>query len=529
MLSKEIQQPIIMDSSNFTHFKPEIEKDEVLGFIPSQISEHQCRAMCVIDDNDKKNDEVTLGIDQEEEEKKKEMVISEGFHVISVGTSNDESSSVLMVEMNNKKDFQEPISQIQNVVKKNQEPVGKELDDSFITEQMKETQEEISRKDSAKEEVCQVHSLPPSMSEYENALVKMMNSDMSNKICMESKQDEVFQLKDVVTGDQHLILVVETTQDDSNSISPSQNLVEKSNRGELSASGSNNKRISADIGSTRIVSGYGCARKETMSSVDLGKKRAGFGSENLRQQVEKCSRRRFAETNSKKYVLSMFVEARNVFCQKKLDGNKQSYSREEMEVLRFVNSYQQRQIWREIYTGLGPIVAKQLNQLAEARQNGKAITDQEQQQQHYHPQPHHQHPRQHQQHHRYPLQLLEHHQYSQQQQQQHYHPQTHHQHPRQHQEHHLYPLQSLQHHQCSQQQQQQHHQHPKKPQQQNHHHNHHQHQHQLAGLHREDTSILGAGTATGRPIHLRINMENARTNCYVPYVHYIPVYYSMSH
>ncbi|XP_026379603.1 uncharacterized protein LOC113274422 isoform X2 [Papaver somniferum] len=60
-------------------------------------------------------------------------VISESFHVHSLITSNDESSSVLMVEMNNKEDFQEPISQLQNVV--NQEPVGKgssQLDDSFI-------------------------------------------------------------------------------------------------------------------------------------------------------------------------------------------------------------------------------------------------------------------------------------------------------------------------------------------------------------------------------------------------------------
>ncbi|RZC53912.1 hypothetical protein C5167_012759 [Papaver somniferum] len=155
-----------------------------------------------------------------------------------------------------------------------------------------------------------------------------------------------------------------------------------------------------------------------------------------------------------------------------------------MEVLRFGNSYQQRQVWREIYTGLGPVVAKQFNQLAEARQNGKAITDQQQQQQHHHPlpQPHHQHPRQQQKNNRYPLQLLQHHQYPQKQQ----------------------------------------HQYPKKPPQ-------HHHQHQLAGLHRENTSILGAGTAIERPIHLRINMKNARTNCYVPYVHYIPVYYSMSH
>ncbi|KAI3953568.1 hypothetical protein MKW92_012065 [Papaver armeniacum] len=232
-----------MDSSNFTHFKPEIEKDNVLGFIPSQISEHQCQ-----------------------------MVISEGFHAHSLINSNDESSSVLMVEMNNKEDFQEPISQLQNAGSSTQ------LDDSFIAEQTKETQEEISCKDSAKEEVCQ--------------------------------KDEVFQVQDVVTGDPHLILVVETTQNDfikSNSISPSQNLVELSNWGELSASGSNNKRMSAEIGSTLLL--VDMAVQETMSSVDFWvKKRPGICSENSKKDVLSM----FVETNSKKDVLSMFVEARNV-------------------------------------------------------------------------------------------------------------------------------------------------------------------------------------------------------------------------
>ncbi|KAI3834440.1 hypothetical protein MKX03_032551 [Papaver bracteatum] len=208
-----------MDSSNFTHFKPEIEKDEVLGFIPLQISGHQCRAMCVIDEKIFDGGVFRWGHGGQTT-----------YFIFGYGCAR------------------------------------------------KETQEEISCKDSAKEE--------------------MMNSERSNNICTESKQDEVFQLKDVVTGDQHLILVVETTQ-------------------ELSASGSNNDRMSAEIGSTRIVSGYGCARKETMSSIYLGKKRAGIFSENIRQP-----RRRFTETNSKKDVLSMFVEARNIFCQKKLDGNK---------------------------------------------------------------------------------------------------------------------------------------------------------------------------------------------------------------
>ncbi|KAI3973538.1 hypothetical protein MKW92_004539, partial [Papaver armeniacum] len=62
---------------------------------------------------------------------------------------------------------------------------------------------------------------------------------------------------------------------------------------------------------------------------DLCKKRAGICSENTRQP-----RRKFTDTNSKKDVLSMLIEARNIFCQKKLNGNKQSYSRGEMEVLR---------------------------------------------------------------------------------------------------------------------------------------------------------------------------------------------------
>lgn len=62
-------------------------------------------------------------------------------------TSSNESSSVLMVEMNNTEDFQEHISQLQNFVKKNEQPVSKgrtELDDSFI-------HEKISSKESAKE------------------------------------------------------------------------------------------------------------------------------------------------------------------------------------------------------------------------------------------------------------------------------------------------------------------------------------------------------------------------------------------
>ncbi|KAI3845039.1 hypothetical protein MKW92_047328 [Papaver armeniacum] len=187
-----------------------------------------------------------------------------------------------------------------------------------------------------------------------------------------------------------------------------------------------------EIGSTHIVSGYGCVRKEMVSSIALGKKRAGYCFENTRQQVEKCSRREFTETSLKKDVLTSDM-ARDV-------------------------------LWVGSYCGQ------------------TISSSNQQQQQHHHPlQQHHQHSRQSQQHHRYPLQSQQHHQYPQEEQQQ------------------------------------QHHQHPKKPLQ--HHHRHTHHQYQLAGVHRENTSILGAGTAIGRPIHLRINMKNARANCYVPHVH----------
>ncbi|KAI3876403.1 hypothetical protein MKW98_021255, partial [Papaver atlanticum] len=75
--------------------------------------------------------------------------------------------------------------------------------------------------------------------------------------------------------------------------------------------------MAAEIGNTHIVNGYGFARKEMMSFIAR-----------VRKGLE-------------------FASIENVFCQKNLEA---SYSREEMEVLRFENPYQQRQIWREIYT-----------------------------------------------------------------------------------------------------------------------------------------------------------------------------------
>lgn len=225
-------------------------------------------------------------------------------------------------------------------------------------------------------------------------------------------KDEIFQVQDVIADDEHLILVVERQQiveNVPNSMSESQNLVGMSNasvkfldkktsgemigaenyRGRMGGSGvkrmaetetqivdrklhcSEVKPMPVNFPASTSKTGNSCGRKENVS-IALGKTRVGSCSENIKQEtvrMEKCSRRngkdmeKSTEISVKKNVLSIGSEARNV-CLKKADGSKRSYSRKEMQALRFVNSYEQRQIWREIYTGLGPVVARELNAMA---------------------------------------------------------------------------------------------------------------------------------------------------------------------
>ncbi|KAI3952974.1 hypothetical protein MKX01_028666 [Papaver californicum] len=343
---------------------------------------------------------------------------------------------------------------------------------------------EESVNDSAKEVCGQVQDSMP-MSQFANSETSFECQENSSKISNEKKQG-VFQVQDVVTHDDHMIFVVETPDFVvPDSLLPSQNPVEKSNWDLLLEKKASEERMigsdetycrvwgeSLASGSKEMVAEIGIHIVNGTCSIGLGEKGAGVCSENITQEVviqKKCSRRKCTETNLKKNVLSMFAEAKNVG-KKKLDGSKLRYSRSEMEMLRFENSDQQRQIWREIYTGLGPIVTKELNCSAEDKQKGNASTDQ-QQQHHHRPKQNHQHPRQKQQHQQCPPQ-------------------------------------------------QQHQKLPQKP--------HQHHHHQQAGVNIENSSILGAATAMGRPIHLRINMKNSRTNCNVPYVHYIPVYHPIS-
>ncbi|OVA11713.1 Gem-associated protein 2 [Macleaya cordata] len=252
------------------------------------------------------------------------------------------------------------------------------------------------------------------ISQFENGV--KMNQENSfeceeegRRITVQEKQEteEIFHLQNVITGDEHLILVVEsqeTVEKDSMLISQSQNLVEMSNASRRSEDnwdrfvGVNENQISGwpeietrkadekwniqEVKEMPVIfpasvseTGNGCGKKDTGSRA-LGKKRSGSCTGNIKQEMvrkqEKCFKRngkgmkKFTETRGRQNLLSLLAEAGNV-CQKTADGSKRVYSRNEMEALRFANCDDQRQIWMEIYTGLGPVVARELNGLADSK------------------------------------------------------------------------------------------------------------------------------------------------------------------
>ncbi|RZC47463.1 hypothetical protein C5167_040396 [Papaver somniferum] len=258
--------------------------------------------------------------------------------------------------------------------KENQNPEQKGVEITVIDKEVVKEGEVISRGFEAKPN-----------SEEENQEI------FSKGLMEESVNDSAKEVQDVITDDDRMIFVIDRPDFVvPDSLLASQNPVEKAMIGsdesdcgvwgESSASGS--KEMVAEI-ETDNVNGIG--------SIGLGKK---------------CSKRKFTETNLKKNVLSMFAEATSGF-EKKLDGSKRRYTRNEMEALRVENSYLQRQIWREIYTGLGPIIAKELNCSAEDRQKSNANTAKRKQRRRK-PKQHNQHLQQSQENHQYQQQHQKH-------------------------------------------------------------------------------------------------------------------------
>ncbi|KAM1385471.1 hypothetical protein ACFX2F_032031 [Malus domestica] len=76
---------------------------------------------------------------------------------------------------------------------------------------------------------------------------------------------------------------------------------------------------------------------------------------------------RFVDVGEKEKVAHCLVEASSLSFEKG-KGTKISYSRKELEAMRYVNVVEQKKLWKDIYSGLGPVVAKEYDDMASAKQ-----------------------------------------------------------------------------------------------------------------------------------------------------------------
>ncbi|XP_043723956.1 uncharacterized protein LOC122670964 [Telopea speciosissima] len=111
--------------------------------------------------------------------------------------------------------------------------------------------------------------------------------------------------------------------------------------------------------------------------VMVGASIGGCGQVNVKKDGKEGKRDKFpqrwakrtnkvSDANGKQNMLSLVSEAQNV-CLKRGDGSKISYSRKELEELRFVNVEAQRIMWNEVCHGLGSFVAQELKGMADSQ------------------------------------------------------------------------------------------------------------------------------------------------------------------
>ncbi|KAF3952922.1 hypothetical protein CMV_021576 [Castanea mollissima] len=95
------------------------------------------------------------------------------------------------------------------------------------------------------------------------------------------------------------------------------------------------------------------------------------GNKNGKQEMDGKKARRSRRKAKKALEMNGGGGPKNVLVsgetKKSGDGTKKVYSRKEMEALRFANIAEQRKIWKEIYNGLGAVVAREYEDLASSK------------------------------------------------------------------------------------------------------------------------------------------------------------------
>ena len=89
------------------------------------------------------------------------------------------------------------------------------------------------------------------------------------------------------------------------------------------------------------------------------------GGEVAEEEVKRKPSRRMEKRMRKKVIVSQIGETH---CG---EGAKKVYSREVMDVLRFVKMEEQRKMWKQVLTGLDPVVRKEYDGLASSKHHKK--------------------------------------------------------------------------------------------------------------------------------------------------------------
>lgn len=90
----------------------------------------------------------------------------------------------------------------------------------------------------------------------------------------------------------------------------------------------------------------------------------GNGNKNAKKEMN--GKKKARTSGRKEKVANHLVEAHSVSLNKG-KGAKIFYSRMELEAMRYVNVVEQKKLWKDIYRGLGPVVAKEYENLASVK------------------------------------------------------------------------------------------------------------------------------------------------------------------
>lgn len=197
-----------------------------------------------------------------------------------------------------------------------------------------------------------------SLGEYETHGVRTAESESCGEII-----NDPIKIKEVIVADEELGIAESKIQ------SEMQEMVRNDGEKRVALEG-----LDASVKcalKVEFIDGIALLQPAVASQKEIGSTKGWVknGKQEMDGNKDKQSRRRGkgikrdSDNKGKQSTLTQTAEARRL-CKQNVDGSKIVYSRKEMEALRFVNVEAQREMWKEIYDGLGFAVAAEYDDLA---------------------------------------------------------------------------------------------------------------------------------------------------------------------